>query len=127
MNILRLVCVLLPLAAVSCQPPASPRAPTAPSNGKSDSRKGTIAVTIDGRDATPEETEAFVALTKKLLSDAIGKAINEASQELLKKLDVADPIDIDLFSISFGPETSDGNELWTVYLIRPAKEIKEPR
>jgi hypothetical protein len=127
MNIRRLVCILLPLAAVSCQPPASPSAPTLPSNGKSDPKKETIRVTIDGREATPAEAEAFGALGRKLVSDAIHKAPNEGAQELLKKLDISDPMETELLSVSFGPETSGGDGLWSVHLIRPAKETKEPR
>jgi hypothetical protein len=126
MNIRRLVCILLPLAAVACQLPGNPSAPTPPGNDKSDSKKGTITVTIDGREARPKEAEALGALGTKLLSDAIQKAINEGVQELLKKLDVGDPIETDLFSAPFGPETSGGNELWSVYLMRPGKETKEP-
>lgn len=127
MNITRLVCILLTLAGVSCQPPASPSTGTPQSNGKLDSSKGTITVTIDGREATPEEAEAFGALGKNLLSDAIHKAINDGLQEFLKKLDIIDPIESDLFSVSFGNETSGGDELWSVYLIRPSKETKAPR
>lgn len=127
MNIPRLVCILLPIAAVSCQPPASPSAATPQTNGKSDSEKGAITVTIDGREATPEEAEAFGSLGKKLLSNAIHKAINDGFQEFLEKLDITDPIESDLFSVSLGPETSGGEELWSVYLIRPAKETNEPR
>lgn len=127
MNFPRLVCILLPLAAISCQPSPRPDGATSPSNSQPEFRKGTITVTIDGREATLEETEVFGAMGKKLLSEAIHKVINETSTELLKKLDIADPIETDLFSVSFGPETSGGDELWCVYLIRPAKEIKEPR
>src|SRR5262249_18340655 len=126
MNVPRLACILLPLVAVSCQPPANSGAATSPSNSKAESKDGTITVTVDGREATPEEKEAFGALAKKLLSDAVHTAINEACQEFLKKLEITDPTEAELFSVSFGPETSGGEELLSVCVIRPGNEIKEP-
>jgi hypothetical protein len=127
MNIPRFVCILLPLVAISCQPAERHSGTPSASKTESESEQGTITVTIDGREATPEEAEAFGALGKKLLSDAIHDAINEGFQRLLEKLDITDPIEIELFSVSFGPETSRGDELWSVYLIRPGVETKEPR
>jgi hypothetical protein len=125
--ILLCVCITLCLAAISCEPRARPTGESPPTKGQSESEKETMTVTIDGRDATPVEKAAFGAWTKKLLSDAIHKAINKGIEDFFQKLEINDPIEMELFSVPFGRETSEGDLLWSVYLIRPGKEVLEPR
>jgi hypothetical protein len=127
MKIPRRVYFLISLVAISCQPLAKSGEEASAIEGNAESKNETITVTIDGREATPEEKEAFGALGKKLLSDAIVKSVNDGVKEVLKKLDITDQIEAELFSVSFGPETSTRDELWSVYLIRAGNEIKEPR
>ncbi len=152
MKVLHFVGILLALATISCQRSAQPTETTSPidnksgamdarlqppvaretcspSNNKCRAKDGTITVTIDGREATPEEQEVFSALGRKLLSDAVHKALNKVCQEIFKKLDITDPIEAKLFSGSFGPfgpETGKGDQLWSVHMIRSGKEDKDP-
>jgi hypothetical protein len=123
----RLACLLIPLVAVSCHCASSPTVKPSPSNEKSGSQKGTITVTIDGREATPEEAEAFGTFGKQLLSDAVAKAANKWWQELRQKLDINDPIETELLAEWLRSDPSGGDVLSAVYVIRPAKETKVPR
>jgi hypothetical protein len=128
MKIPRVLSFLILLPAISCQPSAKPSGDSAASEGKAESKKGTITVTdIDGRELPPEEQEAIGAWFKKRLSDAVVKALNEGIKDLLEELDINDPMEAELLSVKFGPEKTTGDELWSVYLIRPGGEIKEPR
>lgn len=91
------------------------------------SENETITVKINGRDATPHEARAFKDFGRKLLSDALPKAIDEAFNEFQRKLDISDPIEADLLSESFVQEKWDGDSLRSVFLIRPAPDTTEPR
>lgn len=127
MNALRLVCFLMPVSFVSCEPAAKPATAISPIDGKSDSANGTVTVSIDGCEAAPKEEEALKQLAKSMVSDAIHDAINEVVQEMVKKLDISDPIETDLFSEVFGTDIPGSDALISVCLIRPASEAKEPR
>src|SRR5215471_14162526 len=104
MKLSRVLYILIPLAAISCHSSSDATVNPPRIEEKAQSEQGTVAVTIDGKDATPEEQEAFTALAKKLLSDAIAKTVNEGVKELLEKLEITDPIEADLLGVPFGQE-----------------------
>jgi hypothetical protein len=128
MNCLRYIWIVIPFTAISCGPSANPEAAPPASESEAEAKGGSFTVTIDGREATPEEQEAFHASTRQLLSDAIVKTVNEFSRQFVEKLEINDPIEKELIPVlnAFGPNTTNTAELWSVDLIRPQKECKEP-
>jgi hypothetical protein len=100
-------------------------------NNNAELEDGSITVTIDGRKATPLEQEAFSHYAKMLLSDALPEILEEMANDVNKKLDIdlTDRVEADLLSVSFPskPETSTDDQMFSIYLIRPGNEIKEPR
>src|SRR5260221_14239108 len=126
MRIARLAFILLVVTAISCEPSTKPQGALqpAPTEPEAKTETETMKVTINGREATPEEKEAFGEMFKKSFADAFAKAVNE---EMHKKLEITDPMEVQLFSGAFGPERLSDNELYSVYLIQPGTEIKEPR
>jgi hypothetical protein len=127
MSIPRLICTLLLLASISCQPSDKSGERSSPSHSQNEAKRGAITVTVDGREGSPEDVQAFGAWGKKVLSDAVHKAINDRCKEAVKKLDITDPLEVALLSVSFKPGTWTGDELWSVYLVRPGNETKAPR
>jgi hypothetical protein len=128
MRIFRCLSLMLLLSGVSCHSATSPSTAPPPRDSGSESKKGTISVTIDGREATPEEEAAFGAFAEDLLSKAVHKAVNNEAQEILRKrLEITDSIETDLLSVLVTAKNLSKDELRSVHLIRPAKEIKEPR
>jgi hypothetical protein len=79
------------------------------------------------------EQKALGAFAEKLFTDALNNALKEGREKLLKKLEITDPMEAALFSGSLVPEPSNSDEklgevvLWSVYLVQPGKETKEPR
>jgi hypothetical protein len=98
----------------SAAPAAKEKAPPA---------DGTFSVTIDGREATPVEREAFRAF----FSHAFTEAIYKSYQEALQKLDITEPMEKELLGVSFGPDQPSGNGTMSIWLIRPGKNIEAPR
>jgi hypothetical protein len=127
MNRLRFLCILVLLAAISCQPLAKPETVPSPNDSTAKAVNGKITVIVDGREATPEEQEVFGALGKHLLSEAVARTVNEAQEQAFKKLDIIDPVETALFGASCGTRTFNGNELLSIHVIRPGKEGNEPQ
>ncbi len=82
---------------------------------------------MDGEGLTPAAKEAIGELTKKLLSDAVSRAVREGADQLARKLRLSDDSEYRLLSGSYdwGSPDRDG-DTWSVYLIKPGKPEQLP-
>jgi hypothetical protein len=96
-----------------------------PGSRRQDPAQGTI--TVEGKGLPPEVKEAIAARVERLLTEAVDQAIREGWKEVCQKLKLADEIETSLFSQEFELGGPDGeNEVWSIYLIKPAKEARQP-
>jgi hypothetical protein len=126
--------IILTFTAISCQPSPKSEQGAMPSTEQSQSKNGTNTVIVDGRQATPLEQQAFESVARELFSDILNDALKKWRAQLLNQLEITDPMEAAHFT---GPvdvkelesdKQWDGELLsWSVYLIRPGKEIKEAR
>jgi len=92
---------------------------------KKGSQQGSIRVKVDGRDATPEEKEAFGALLTHLFSQAINQAVKQSMDEASERLHL-DDIEKKLIFGQHMFEPAKGGTI-SVYLVRPGKPLEKPQ
>jgi hypothetical protein len=111
---------------------AAPEAPAVdPSKSKpqeGERKQGSVRVTIDGKDATPEEEAVWAAILNELLCQAIKEAVQQGMEEVCKKLNISDDMERKLIFRAFQMEgQGDGEGTLSVYLIRPGKAFEMPQ
>jgi hypothetical protein len=87
-------------------------------------RPGSIQVTVDGRDVSPNEQQALQSFTQQLLSEAVASLVNQSADQFAEQLSLADKIETDLMLHAL---SSDEDSVACVYLVKPGDPAESPK